>query len=81
MSEVIAPIGGAPDQDKESKAPSLHELPEVLDLSDVAALLRVHQKTVRLMAIAGDIPAFRAGRLWRFKKSKIERWLDADAVA
>ena len=56
---------------------SLAALPDVLDLQDVALLLRIHQKTARLMALDGKIPAFRAGRLWRFKKSRIEQWLNA----
>jgi excisionase family DNA binding protein len=58
---------------------TIEELPDVLDLEDVADLLRVHQKTVRLMALDGKIPAFRAGRLWRFKKSKIVEWLNSAA--
>ena len=70
--DVIDYLGAVADQ-------RLHELPDILDLRDVADLLRVHQKTVRLMAIEGKIPAFRAGRLWRFKKSKIEEWLNANA--
>ena len=71
-SFVIDYLAAAADQ-------RLHELPDVLDLRDVADLLRVHQKTVRLMAIEKKIPAFRAGRLWRFKKTKIEEWLNANA--
>lgn len=58
---------------------AITELPEILDLKDVADLLRVHQKTIRLMALEGKIPAFRAGRLWRFKKTRILEWLDSAA--
>jgi excisionase family DNA binding protein len=56
---------------------TLEQLPDVLDLRDVADLMHVHQKTIRLMALEGKIPSFRAGRLWRFKKTKIEEWLNA----
>jgi excisionase family DNA binding protein len=59
---------------------TLASLPDILTLEDMAALLRVHQKTVRLMALAKEIPAFRAGRLWRFKKSRIVDWLNTSAA-
>jgi excisionase family DNA binding protein len=74
MHGIIPALSAAGNQ-------SIQELPDILDLRDVADLLRVHQKTVRLMAIDGKIPAFRAGRLWRFKKTKIVQWLDANACA
>ena len=59
----------------------ISDLPDVLDLKDMAGLLRCHQKTVRQMAIDGKLPAFRAGRLWRFKKSRIEDWLNSAPIA
>jgi excisionase family DNA binding protein len=49
---------------------------DVLDLNEVAEILRVHPKTVRLLAQSGRIPAFRMGRLWRFSRSKIIQWID-----
>ena len=55
---------------------NISELPDILTLEDMAALLRVHQKTVRTMALEGTIPAFRAGRLWRFKKTRVIEWLE-----
>jgi excisionase family DNA binding protein len=50
--------------------------PLVLNLEQVAAILDVHPKTVRLMAVAGKIPAFRAGSLWRFSARRIHEWID-----
>jgi len=50
---------------------------KVLDLNEVAALLDAHPKTVRLMAQAGKIPAFRVGRLWRFSAQRIHEWINA----
>lgn len=48
----------------------------VLTANEVAALLRVHPTTVRAMVAAGSLPAIRAGRLLRFSRVAIERWLD-----
>jgi excisionase family DNA binding protein len=76
---ILNPFHRVPGKIKSSSAAGnqpLERLPDVLDLHDVADLLRVHQKTVRLMAIDGKIPAFRAGRLWRFKKTRIEEFLN-----
>jgi len=55
--------------------------PRVLDLTQVAELLDAHPKTVRLMAQAGKIPAFRVGRLWRFSATRIYEWIDNPQAA
>jgi excisionase family DNA binding protein len=52
-----------------------------LTLEEVAEKLRVHPKTVRLMALRGEIPAFQVGRLWRFSAAKIENWIHGDDLA
>lgn len=54
-----------------------HMQGEVLNLNDVANLLRVHPKTVRQLAQAGKIPGFRLGRLWRFSRCKVQEWVDS----
>ena len=42
---------------------------DVLDLTEAGKLLKLHPETVRLMAIAGDLPACRMGKTWRFTRS------------
>ena len=59
----------------ESPVP-LKPIPRVLDLTQVAALLNAHAKTIRLMAHAGKIPGFRVGRLWRFFAARIFEWIE-----
>jgi excisionase family DNA binding protein len=49
--------------------------PRVLTPPEAAALLQVSTKTLLKMASEGKIPAFRAGRLWRFPTVALERWL------
>lgn len=49
---------------------------EVLKLKDVAALLRVGEKTVYSMAQAGELPAFKVRGQWRFSRKDIEVWIE-----
>jgi excisionase family DNA binding protein len=42
---------------------------------DLAEWLGVSTRTVCLWAELGEIPAFRAGRQWRFRLVEIEGWL------
>ena len=45
-------------------------------VADLAAILGVHNSTIREQAAAGHLPAIRIGRLWRFPKHKIDSWLE-----
>ena len=51
-------------------------------LSDAQAgeLLGLHPKTVQRMARAGEIPAIRIGRYWRFRASELNAWLETLAT-
>lgn len=44
---------------------------EIITPSEVAALLRIHVKTVYRLAEEGLIPGKRIGRSWRFRKSSV----------
>jgi excisionase family DNA binding protein len=58
---------------------ALPALPDVLDVADLAALLRIHPVTVRLKAASGEIPFGRQiGNRWRFSRARIEAWLAED---
>jgi len=45
---------------------------EWLSAKEAAELLALDAKTVRRMAESGQIPALRAGRIWRFRRSVVE---------
>ena len=47
---------------------------EVLKLKDVAALLKVGEKTVYSMAQTGELPAFKVRGQWRFSRKDIDAW-------
>lgn len=50
---------------------------EVLTIKEVAALLKLAEKTVYAMAQAGEIPAFKIRGQWRIKRAELDRWIDA----
>jgi excisionase family DNA binding protein len=51
-------------------------LNRLLDTEEAARLLRIHPKTLRRNARRGEIPATRVGRLWRFRASVLNEWLE-----
>lgn len=50
---------------------------EVLTIKEVAALLKLAEKTVYAMANAGEIPAFKIRGQWRIKRAELDQWIDA----
>ena len=49
---------------------------EILTLPEVARLLKVAEKTVYTMAQKGDLPAFKVGGQWRFRRADLDSWID-----
>jgi len=49
---------------------------EILTLPEVAALLKVAEKTLYTMAQRGEIPAFKVRNQWRFKRTDIDSWIE-----
>ena len=50
-------------------------MPEIMTTKEVAEYLKVHEVTVCKHAGLGAIPAKRIGRVWRFDKEIIDRWI------
>jgi len=48
----------------------------VLDSEEAAALLKIHPKTLQKLARDGKIPGVRIGKLWAFRASALNRWLE-----
>ena len=49
---------------------------EVLTTLETASFLRVHIETLRRLARRGEIPSFKVGKDWRFRKDSLLRWAD-----
>ena len=50
-------------------------------IEDIAEHLQVHKDTIRLWIKKGDIPAHKLGRLWRFRISEIDEWIQSGKSA
>ena len=51
---------------------------QIMSTRDLAKYLRLHQITICKYAEKGIIPAKRIGRVWRFDKEVIDRWIAGD---
>jgi excisionase family DNA binding protein len=49
---------------------------EVLKIRDVAALLKIGEKTVYSMAQSAELPAFKVRGQWRFSRKDIDEWIE-----
>lgn len=50
---------------------------EILTLEEVAAYLKAGKKTVYRLAQQGQIPSFKLGGTWRFRRTELDRWIAA----
>jgi len=48
---------------------------EILTLDEVATYLKAGKRTVYRLAQKGEIPAFKLGGTWRFRRSELDRWI------
>ena len=53
---------------------------EVLDAREAAKYLKINEQTIRRLARDNEIPAFRVGGTWRFKKSSLNRWAESQEL-
>jgi len=50
---------------------------EILALDEIAGSLKTAKRTVHRLAQKGEIPAFKLGGTWRFRRSEPDRWIAA----
>ena len=55
------------------------EVREVMDIRQAAAWLGISADSLYRYAATGFIPAFRIGNRWRFRRSKLEEWMDTQS--
>src|SRR5262249_8817520 len=60
----------------ENNARLNHAFEPLLDSTEAASLLRIHPKTLQRMARNGEIAGIQIGRLWRFRASELNSWLN-----
>jgi len=52
------------------------EFEPLLNSHQAARLLSIHHKTLQKLARRGDIHGSHVGKLWRFRASDLNEWLD-----
>ena len=48
---------------------------DILDAEEVANMLRVHPRTIMRLASQGEIPGFKVGGQWRFRREAIDQYI------
>ncbi len=53
---------------------------DILTIKQVSDFLQVNERTIYKLAKSGDIPSFKVGGQWRFKKEDIDSWIETKKV-
>jgi len=53
---------------------------EILTLEEVAAYLKVGKRTVYRLVAAHELPAFKVGGSWRFRRQEIDQWINEQTI-
>jgi excisionase family DNA binding protein len=70
------PSGSICADDGHSAAPGAFHLEPLLDTDEAAAIMKIHPKTFQRFARLGRIRGVHVGKLWRFRASEIDAWID-----
>lgn len=72
------PNFGSPHHEAPTEQPYMNKADgEILTLDEVAAYLKAGKKTVYRLAQQGQIPGFKLGGTWRFRRTELDHWIAA----
>ncbi|MEO1144186.1 helix-turn-helix domain-containing protein [Cycloclasticus sp.] len=54
---------------------------EILTLKEVAAYLKLAEKTAYKLAAEGKLPGFKVGGSWRFKREDVQKWIEEQKLS
>ncbi len=79
-SELIRPLPvSLPQKPRDIPSKSVlseNFIPEpLLDTVEAASIMKIHPKTLQKLARSGVIRGIHIGKLWRFRASEIEQWI------
>jgi excisionase family DNA binding protein len=60
---------------------SIVQFEPVVDSEEAAKFLNINPKTLQKMARNGDVPAYRIGKLWKFRISDLDGWLRSKVIS
>ncbi len=70
--QVLSPL----EQPDKKQPEPVSRFEPLLDVNEAASLLRIHPKTLLKKARSREIPAIQVGKLWRFRASALNEWLE-----
>lgn len=53
---------------------------DIMTLREVALYLKIKERTVYHLVSKGRMPGFKVGGAWRFRKSRIDEWIEENQV-
>jgi excisionase family DNA binding protein len=65
-----------PTSERNLPTPGRSGIEPLLDSHKAAAMLDVHPRTLQRMVLRGQIAGVQVGKLWRFRASAIDQWID-----
>ena len=54
--------------------------PDVLTVGEVAAFMRVSRETIYRLAARGELPGRKIGRIWRFPRGAIQKYVEGESA-
>jgi len=52
---------------------------DIFTVKELSEYLKLNEKTAYRLAAKGEIPGFKVGGSWRFRKSEIDTWIEEQA--
>ncbi len=74
LSNTDSPAGAAESGRKPPTSERFTPEP-LLDSGQAAAIMQIHPKTLQKFARQGIVRGVHVGKLWRFRASEIDRWI------
>ena len=56
-------------------------LDEIFTIHELAAYLKLNEKTAYRLVAGGEIPGFKVGGSWRFRRNDIANWVEKQGKA
>lgn len=54
---------------------------DILTIRELAAYLKMAEKTLYRLAAESKVPGFKVGGAWRFRKGEIDKWIKKQEAA
>lgn len=54
----------------------MRTVPEVMDIQQACEYLGISPETLYKYAATGFVPGFKMGDRWRFRRTKLDQWMD-----